>query len=86
MWNHRMFLLHGDAKYMDVVERVIYNGFLAGISLDGDKFFYPNPLSCRIGYRFNKGSEGPHLRAGHQCRRSGTSSFRRRCPTARRWH
>ena len=58
MWNHRMFLLHGDAKYMDVVERVIYNGFLAGISLEGDKFFYPNPLSCRVGYRFNKGSEG----------------------------
>ncbi|REJ66330.1 MAG: glycoside hydrolase family 127 protein [Planctomycetota bacterium] len=58
MWNHRMFLLHGDAKYMDVVERVLYNGFLAGISLEGDKFFYPNPLSCRVGYRFNKGAEG----------------------------
>ncbi len=58
MWNHRMFLLHGDAKYMDVVERVLYNGFLAGISLEGDKFFYPNPLSCKVGYRFNKGAEG----------------------------
>jgi len=58
MWNHRMFLLHGDAKYMDVVDRVLYNGFLAGISLEGDKFFYPNPLACRVDYPFNKGAEG----------------------------
>ncbi|MHC4474291.1 MAG: glycoside hydrolase family 127 protein [Planctomycetota bacterium] len=46
LWNHRMFLLHGDAKYMDVLERVIYNGFLSGVSLTGDKFFYQNPLAC----------------------------------------
>jgi len=45
MWNHRMSLLHGDAKYIDVLERVIYNGFLSGISLSGDRFFYPNPLA-----------------------------------------
>jgi len=45
MWNHRMSLLHGDARYIDVLERVIYNGFLSGISLSGDKFFYPNPLA-----------------------------------------
>ncbi|MHC4426379.1 MAG: glycoside hydrolase family 127 protein [Planctomycetota bacterium] len=45
MWNHRMSLLHGDAKYIDVLEQVIYNGFLSGISLSGDKFFYPNPLA-----------------------------------------
>jgi DUF1680 family protein len=45
MWNHRMFLLHGDAKYIDVLEQVIYNGFLSGISLSGNKFFYPNPLA-----------------------------------------
>jgi len=45
MWNHRMSLLHGDAKYIDVLERVIYNGFLSGISLNGNKFFYPNPLA-----------------------------------------
>jgi len=49
LWNHRMFLLHGDAKYMDVVERVIYNGFLSGVSMDGDKFFYPNPLESYSG-------------------------------------
>jgi uncharacterized protein len=43
-WNHRMFLKYGEAKYMDLVERVIYNGFLSGVSMAGDKFFYPNPL------------------------------------------
>lgn len=44
-WNNRMFLLHGDAKYIDVMERVLYNGMLSGIAQDGKKFFYPNPLS-----------------------------------------
>jgi len=51
MWNHRMFLLGGDAKYIDVLERVIYNGFLSGISLSGDKFFYPNPLASDGDYQ-----------------------------------
>lgn len=44
LWNHRMFLLHGDAKYIDVLERIVYNGFLSGIALSGDRFFYRNPL------------------------------------------
>ncbi len=44
MWNHRLFLLHGDARYIDVLERILYNGFLSGVSLTGDTFFYPNPL------------------------------------------
>ena len=56
LWNHRMFLLHGDAKYADVLERIIYNGFLAGVSLSGDKFFYPNPLECDMKFRFNHGA------------------------------
>jgi len=43
-WNHRMFLMHGDAKYIDVLERVLYNAALSGISIEGDRFFYPNPL------------------------------------------
>lgn len=54
LWNQRMFLLHGDAKYIDVLERVIYNGFLSGISIRGDEFFYPNPLACRGGYARSK--------------------------------
>ena len=42
--NHRLFLLHGHAKYYDVLERTLYNGLISGISLDGGGFFYPNPL------------------------------------------
>ncbi|MBN2307641.1 MAG: glycoside hydrolase family 127 protein [Candidatus Hydrogenedentes bacterium] len=56
MWNHRMFLLHGDARYVDVLERIIYNGFLSGVSFSGDRFFYPNPLECDGAYAFNHGS------------------------------
>ncbi|HEX3683254.1 MAG TPA: glycoside hydrolase family 127 protein [Bryobacteraceae bacterium] len=44
-WNHRLFLLHGDAKYIDVMERTLYNGLISGVSLDGKLFFYPNPLA-----------------------------------------
>jgi DUF1680 family protein len=44
VWNHRMFLLYQDAQYLDVMERVLYNGFLDGVSLKGDRFFYQNPL------------------------------------------
>ncbi|MBN2272000.1 MAG: glycoside hydrolase family 127 protein [Sedimentisphaerales bacterium] len=43
-WNHRMFLMHDDAKYLDVLERILYNAALAGVSMEGDRFFYPNPL------------------------------------------
>lgn len=42
--NHRLFLLHGDSKYYDVLERSLYNGLISGVSLDGGGFFYPNPL------------------------------------------
>lgn len=51
--NERMFLLHGDAKYIDVLERTLYNGVIDGISVDGGRFFYPNPLACDGKYRFN---------------------------------
>ncbi|MCQ6557343.1 glycoside hydrolase family 127 protein [Paenibacillus mendelii] len=47
LWNHRMNLLHGDSKYADIVERVMYNGAIAGVSLSGDKFFYVNPLASQ---------------------------------------
>ena len=43
-WNQRLFLLHADAKYIDVMERTLYNGLISGVSLDGKTFFYPNPL------------------------------------------
>lgn len=46
-WNYRLFLTHGDAKYMDVLERSLYNNVLSGVSLKGDQFFYPNRLESR---------------------------------------
>jgi DUF1680 family protein len=46
-WNHRLFLLHADAKYIDVMERTLYNGLISGVSLDGTTFFYPNPLESK---------------------------------------
>ena len=52
-WNIRMFLLHGDAKYIDVLEKTLYNGLLSGMSLGGNRFFYPNPLA----------SMGQHMRS-----------------------
>jgi DUF1680 family protein len=55
-WNHRLFLLHGDAKYLDVLERTLYNGLLSGISLSGDRFFYPNPLESDGKHEFNQGA------------------------------
>ncbi len=47
LWNHRMLLLHGESRFADVLERVLYNGVLSGVSLDGEKFFYENPLASR---------------------------------------
>ena len=68
LWNHRMFLMHGDAKYIDVLERTMYNAALSGISLDGDRFFYPNVLE----------SIGQHSRApwfGCACCPSNVARF-----------
>jgi DUF1680 family protein len=50
LWNFRLFLLHGESKYMDVFERVLYNGLLSGVALTGDRFFYQNPLESAGGY------------------------------------
>jgi DUF1680 family protein len=55
-WNHRMFLLHGEAKYIDVLERTLYNGMISGVSLEGNSFFYPNCLESDGKYEFNMGS------------------------------
>lgn len=46
LWHHRMFLFHQDARYADMMERVLYNGLLAGVSLNGDKFLYQTPLKA----------------------------------------
>jgi uncharacterized protein len=54
-WNYRLFLLHGHANYIDVLERTLYNGLLSGVSLSGDRFFYPNPLESDGKFKFNQG-------------------------------
>lgn len=43
-WNERMFLLHGSPKYIDVLEKVLYNGLISGVGLDGKSFFYTNAM------------------------------------------
>ncbi|MEJ2628102.1 MAG: glycoside hydrolase family 127 protein, partial [bacterium] len=55
-WNHRLFLLTGNSKYYDIIERTLYNGLISGISLEGKKFFYPNPTESDGKYQFNMGS------------------------------
>ena len=52
-FNHRMFSMHGEGKYFDILEKTLYNGALSGVSLSGDRFFYPNPLE----------SDGRHSRS-----------------------
>lgn len=67
MWNHRMFLLHGEAKYLDVLERVLYNGFISGVSFSGKEYFYPNPLACDGEWEFNKGAKERQAWFGCSC-------------------
>jgi len=47
LFNYRMFILHPEGKYIDVLERTLYNALLSGVSMSGDKFFYPNVLGSR---------------------------------------
>jgi uncharacterized protein len=51
MWNWRLLLVTGESRFADLLERTLYNGFLAGLSLDGRSFFYANPLQSRNGHR-----------------------------------
>ena len=46
-WNERMFLLHGDSKYIDVLEKILYNGLISGVGLDGKSFFYTNAMQIK---------------------------------------
>ncbi len=54
MWNHRLLQLKGEGRFADIMERVLYNGFLAGVSLDNRRFFYVNPLQS-IGEHHRQG-------------------------------
>lgn len=55
-WNNRLFNLTGNVKYYDLLERTMYNGVIAGISLKGTEFFYPNPMESDGKYLFNMGA------------------------------
>jgi DUF1680 family protein len=74
-WNHRMFLLHGDSKYMDVLERTLYNGVISGLSLDGKLFFYPNTLQHNGIAQFNQGVNGRSPWFNCSCCPSNLSRF-----------
>lgn len=54
-WNHRLHNISGNSDYFDVIERTLYNGLISGLSLDGEKFFYPNALESDGVYKFNRG-------------------------------
>ncbi|HWD87784.1 MAG TPA: glycoside hydrolase family 127 protein [Mucilaginibacter sp.] len=50
-WNERMFLLHGNSKYIDVLEKTLYNGLISGVGLDGKSFFYTNAMQITGNYK-----------------------------------
>ncbi|MCU7693666.1 glycoside hydrolase family 127 protein [Haoranjiania flava] len=58
LFNYRMFLMTGNAKFIDVAEVALYNNVLAGVNLDGNKFFYVNPLESDGVTKFNMGLSG----------------------------
>jgi DUF1680 family protein len=64
-WNERMFLLHGDAKYIDLLEKVMYNGLIAGLGMDGESFFYTNAMQVTNG--FKHGSLEPARSGWFEC-------------------
>jgi len=49
-WNHRMFLLHGESKYIDILEKSLYNGLISGVGMDGKSFFYTNAMEIKNMY------------------------------------
>ncbi len=62
-FNHRMFSMHGEGKYFDVLEKTLYNGALSGVNLAGDRFFYPNPLRIQTAsMKDHRGSGVPAAR------------------------
>ena len=50
-WNQRMFQLHGESKYIDVLEKILYNGLISGVGLDGKSFFYTNAMQVKNSFQ-----------------------------------
>ncbi|HSC55081.1 MAG TPA: glycoside hydrolase family 127 protein [Phnomibacter sp.] len=70
LWNWRMFLLTGDSKYADIVELTLYNSVLSGVSMDGSKYFYTNPLAHTANYPYHLRWEGgriPYISKSNCC-------------------
>ena len=61
MFSWRMLLITGEARYADLIERTLYNGFLAGLSLDGQRYIYANPLQVREGH-LSSGTDHDYVR------------------------
>lgn len=66
-WSWRMALLTGDARYADLIERTLYNGFLAGVSLDGERWLYVNPLQVRDGHVDQGGDKSARRTGWFRC-------------------
>ncbi|MEJ8842935.1 glycoside hydrolase family 127 protein [Lacibacter sp. H375] len=70
LWNWRMFLLTGESKYADIVELTLYNSVLSGVSMDGSKYFYTNPLAATTNYPYHLRWEGgrvPYISKSNCC-------------------
>jgi len=70
LWNWRMLQLTADAKYADIVELELYNSILSGISMEGTKFFYTNPLAASAGYPYHlrwEGGRQPYIQLSNCC-------------------
>ncbi len=66
-WSWRMALLTGEARYSDLIERTLYNGFLAGVSLDGERWLYVNPLQVRDGHTDAGGDQSARRTRWFRC-------------------
>ncbi|NJP48466.1 glycoside hydrolase family 127 protein, partial [Actinacidiphila epipremni] len=66
-WSWRMALLTGEARYSDLVERTLFNGFLAGVSLDGERWLYVNPLQVRDGHTDTGGDQSARRTRWFRC-------------------
>ena len=67
MFSWRMLMITGEAKYADLIERTLYNGFLAGVSLDGQRYIYANPLQVRDGHTARGGDDDYERRTWFRC-------------------
>ncbi|MCI3274361.1 glycoside hydrolase family 127 protein [Streptomyces cylindrosporus] len=66
-WSWRMALLTGEARYSDLIERTLFNGFLAGVSLDGESWLYVNPLQVRDGHTDPGGDQSARRTRWFRC-------------------